>query len=134
MFTPSTSPALVLLVIMSVSTATARAHGSYFFRRFLIKLLPVFVMPARTNGHTSLPIYICSSIISPSSRTWSFFTITPSCFPEPHNRAYFSLARKSLWTDSAASSSVLPRSRIIGSLKSGLLPGVLVYARIISSV
>ncbi len=67
----------------------------------------------------SSPYYMCSSMTSPSWRMWSLFAIKPSCLPEPQIRAYFSLARKSLWTDAAASSKVLPLSRIIGSVRSG---------------
>lgn len=51
-----TPPGAVLLVIIRTGTATTGARCSYFLRRFLIKLLPVAVMPAGTNGHGSLPI------------------------------------------------------------------------------
>lgn len=58
MLTLPTAPGLELLIVRGVGTPATGAGGPYFFGRFLVKLLPVLIMPAGTNGHNNLPLSV----------------------------------------------------------------------------
>jgi hypothetical protein len=45
------APGSILLAIIRIGATTSRTHGSYFTGGFFIQLLPVFVMPAWSDGH-----------------------------------------------------------------------------------
>jgi len=53
MLTLPASPVLVLFIVIGVGASTTGAGCSYSSRRILIKLIPVFIMPARANRHSS---------------------------------------------------------------------------------